>query len=245
MAAFLNVCRYTPTAGSTTDWTFSAAVTGYQSPTAAGVVNGRLYKYRAESSDLSQWEIGEGAYNTGTGVLARTTVLFNSSGTTSKINFSAAPQVAIVALKEDLLSVEEANAFTAGQKTQARSNIGAPLGDDSAFTSYSPSVTASVGSPTTVSATGRYKQVGKIVFVQFHVTVTTVGTAAGQMLVTLPAVSVSTYYYTGAVYHSGNNKSGAFTVVPGSTNGVTYDATGTTWWASGATLEGSVFYEVP
>lgn len=125
MAAFLDVCRYTPTAGSTTDWTYSAAVTGYQSPTAAGVVNGRLYKYRAESADLSQWEVGEGAYNTGTGVLARTTVLFNSAGTTSKINFSTVPQVAIVALKEDLISIEEANSFSTAQQDQARTNINA------------------------------------------------------------------------------------------------------------------------
>lgn len=127
MAAFLDVCRFNPTAGGTSDWTYSTAVTGYQSPTAASVINGRLYKYRAESADLSQWEVGEGAYNTGTGVLARTTVLFNSSGGTSKINFSATPQVAIVALKGDLISIEEANSFTAAQRSQARTNISAPL----------------------------------------------------------------------------------------------------------------------
>jgi hypothetical protein len=123
MAAFLDVCRFNPTAGGTTDWTYSTPVTGYQSPAAANVVNGRAYKYRAESADLSQWELGEGAYNTATGVLARSTVLYNSSGTTAKINFSAAPQVAIVALKEDLLSIEEANSFTDAQKQQARQNI--------------------------------------------------------------------------------------------------------------------------
>jgi len=127
MAAFLNVCRFNPTAGGTTDWTYSSAVTGYQSPAAANVVNGRLYKYRAESIDLSQWELGEGAYNTSSGVLARTTVLSNSSGTTSKINFATVPQVAIVALKEDLISIEEANGFTAVQRSQARANISAPL----------------------------------------------------------------------------------------------------------------------
>ncbi len=124
MAAFLDVCRFTPSAGGTTDWTYAAAVTGYQSPAAAGVVNGRLYKYRAESTDLSQWEVGEGAYNTSSGVLTRTTVLFNSSGTTAKINFAAAPQVAVVALKEDLISIEESNGFTTTQQAQARSNIG-------------------------------------------------------------------------------------------------------------------------
>ena len=128
MAAFLDGCRFNPTAGGTTDWTFSSAVTGYQSPAAANVVNGTLYKYRAESADLSQWEFGEGAYNTSTGVLARTTVLYNSSGGTSKINFSTVPQVAIVVLKEDLISIEEANNFTSVQQAQARHNIGTCIG---------------------------------------------------------------------------------------------------------------------
>src|ERR1700730_3290540 len=115
MAAFLNACRFYPTVAGTNDWTYSSAVAGYQSPTAAGAVNGSVYKYRAESPDLSQWELGEGAYNSGTGVFARTTVLFNSSGTTVKINFLTVPQVAIVPLKEDLISIEEANNFTSTQ----------------------------------------------------------------------------------------------------------------------------------
>lgn len=101
MVGFLTACRFNPTAGSTTDWTYSSAVGGYQSPTAAQVVNGQTYRYRAESADLTQWEVGEGPYNTGTGVLARTTVKFNSSGGTSKINFSTTPQVAIIVTADD------------------------------------------------------------------------------------------------------------------------------------------------
>ncbi|MGJ5036976.1 hypothetical protein [Bradyrhizobium sp. HKCCYLR1023] len=128
MAAFLDICRFLPTTGGTTDWTYAAAVQGYQSPAAAGAVNGRLYKYRAESADLTQWEVGEGAYASSTGTLARTTILFTSAGTTAKVNFSAAPQVAIVALKEDLVSIEEANVFTSTQQAQARSNIAAAAG---------------------------------------------------------------------------------------------------------------------
>jgi hypothetical protein len=113
MAEFLDICRFIPTAGGSADWTFAAAATGYQSPAAAGAANGAVYRYRAESSDLSQWEIGYGAYNSSTGVVARSSVLFNSSGNTSKINFSAVPQVAIVALAEDLPSLTKAsNAFT-------------------------------------------------------------------------------------------------------------------------------------
>lgn len=105
MASFLDVCRFTPTLGGTTDWTVSAAVTGYQTPVGAGAVDGAIYRYRAESADLSQWEVGYGAYTVAGTVLARTTVLFNSAGTTAKISFSAAPQVAIVALAEDLIFI--------------------------------------------------------------------------------------------------------------------------------------------
>ncbi|UGA46657.1 hypothetical protein HU230_0011695 [Bradyrhizobium quebecense] len=124
-SSFLDVCRFNPTAGGTTDWTYSTPVTGYQSPAAAGAVNGAIYSYRAESADLSQWEVGFGAYNTGTGVLSRTTVLFNSAGTTAKINFSAAPQVAVVALAEDLLLFNAAMSLTVAQKAKARSNLSA------------------------------------------------------------------------------------------------------------------------
>ncbi len=131
MAAFLDCCRFNPTVGGTTDWTYSSAVTGYQSPASANAANSRVYKFRAESADLSQWELTEGAYNSSTGVFARTTVLYNSSstgtlqgGAGTKINFSTVPQVAIVALKEDLISLEEANSFTTTQKTQAQTNIG-------------------------------------------------------------------------------------------------------------------------
>jgi len=112
MALFVDGCRFNPTLGGTTDWTYSSAVTGYQGPAAANLLNGILYKYRAESADLSQWEFGEGAYNSTTRVVARTTVLSNSSGTGTltpgqsgagtKINFSTVPQVAIVALAEDM-----------------------------------------------------------------------------------------------------------------------------------------------
>jgi len=135
MAAFLDNCKFTPTAGGTTDWTYSAAVTGYQSPAAAGVVNGEKYKYLAISADLTQWEIGEGAYITSTGVLPRTTVLYNSSGTGiaagqsgagSKISFTLVPNVAVVGVKEDLLAFDEANSFSTTQQNRAQKNLGLP-----------------------------------------------------------------------------------------------------------------------
>jgi len=132
IASFLDVCRFNPTTGGTTDWTFSSAVNGYQSPSSAGVVNSATYRYRAESADLTQWEIGTGVYNTGTGVLTRATVLYNSSatgtgsgqsGAGTKINFTLTPQVAIVALREDFL------ALTTGQIPGTTTNDDASAGN--------------------------------------------------------------------------------------------------------------------
>jgi hypothetical protein len=108
MASFLDVCRFTAVSTGTGDFVVSAAATGYQTPASAQATDAAIYKYRAESADLSQWEVGYGAYTVSSTTLARTTVLYNSSGTQSKISFSAAPQVAIVGLAEDLSPIDGA-----------------------------------------------------------------------------------------------------------------------------------------
>lgn len=117
MADFITNCGFVPTLGGTTDWVFSLAVSGYQSPANAQAVNGATYVVRAQSADLTQWEYAAGAYNSGTGTFARTTVLYNSSGTGTKqggagtkINFASVPQiVAVVAVAEELLQAHTIN----------------------------------------------------------------------------------------------------------------------------------------
>lgn len=151
MAAFLDLCRFVASAGGTTDWTYSSAVSPYLSPTAAGATNSRTYKVRAESADLTQWEVSEGVYSSsGAGSFARTTVFYNSAGTGTlqsgagtKINFSAAPQVWVVASKRDLLSIEEANSFSAAQKAQALQNLGLDATPVTFATPANPSGTTS------------------------------------------------------------------------------------------------------
>lgn len=59
-----------------------------------------------------------------------------------------------------------------------------------AWTSYTPSVAAGGGAFTTVSATGRYKQIGKTVFLSIIVTITANGTANTYFTVTAPAAAV-------------------------------------------------------
>jgi hypothetical protein len=165
---FLDACRFFPTAGGTTDWTFSAAVQGYNSPALANAANGVLYVVRAESADLSQWELSEGAYSTaGAGSFARTTVLYNSSGTGTlqsgagtKISFNAAPQVAVVALKQDLFRKTDVLgasqvAVQADQETATSTTLAVTPGTQQ----YHPSAPkawvrfdANTGTPTIVSS---------------------------------------------------------------------------------------------
>lgn len=116
VALFADLVRFSPTAGGTSDWTYSAAIQGYQSPTAGGMISGQNYKYRAESADLSQWEVGEGSWNGA--ILTRATVLYNSSGSTSKISFTVAPQVAVVALNPDIQNAKRTRTvLTSGSGT--------------------------------------------------------------------------------------------------------------------------------
>lgn len=117
--AFLDACGFNPASGGTGDFVVSAAVTGYQTPTSAGATNGAVYSYRAQSTDLSQWEVGFGAYTSGTTTLARTTVVASSTG--SKVNFTAPPSVYVTALSVDLLN---ASLFTSGTMPTARLPLG-------------------------------------------------------------------------------------------------------------------------
>lgn len=111
MVGFLDVCKFTAASNGTGDFVVSAAVTGYQTPAGAGAINGTVYRYRAESADLTQWEVGYGAYTSGSVTLARSTVLFNSSGTTAKISFTVAPSVGVVLLAEDVVDQSNSPSF--------------------------------------------------------------------------------------------------------------------------------------
>ena len=97
--SFSDVTRFTAASAGSGSFVVSAAVTGYQTPLTAGASNFN-YHYRAESADLTQWEVGLGAYTSSNTTLTRTPI-FNSGGGSSVITFSAAPQVAFVFLAED------------------------------------------------------------------------------------------------------------------------------------------------
>ena len=141
-------------------------------------------------------------------------VLSKTSGTDMAFTWIAqddsnAIQNAIVDAKGDLIGAT-------ANDTPARLAVGTNYGflqadsaqatgllwNNAAWTTYTPTVTATTGSFTTVSATGRYTRVGKLAVVQFSVTITTNGTAAGQVVVTAPFGALASSTYMGVVRES-------------------------------------------
>ena len=62
-----------------------------------------------------------------------------------------------------------------------------------AYTAYTPTITASSGTFTTVSGAGYWTQVNKVVFGYVTIAITNNGTASGAVLFTLPTATRNTY----------------------------------------------------
>jgi hypothetical protein len=90
--------------------TLGGAVAGYQSFAVVG--NGNTTYYCIVNS--SQWEVGIGTYSTTGPTLARTTVLSNSSGTTSPITLSGASNVFVTYPSEKSISYDANDVATIG-----------------------------------------------------------------------------------------------------------------------------------
>lgn len=88
------------------------------------------------------------------------------------------------------------------------------LVDNSAWTPYTPTVTCSTSGTITTFAstpTGRSKIVGKTVFLQANVVITTVGTCLGNLNLTVPAtVNATGNAYVGSGYNLNTNLSVPF-----------------------------------
>ena len=113
-----------------------------------------------------------------------------------------------------------------------------------AWTSYSPSVASVVGTITTSSATGRYRQVGKTVTATATVTITNKGTGAGSLLVGLPVTAFNSNYAGASMEVAVSGKSGPAIIFGGGTtmSAQAYDGT-TTFIANGAIVVLTITYE--
>jgi hypothetical protein len=118
-----------------------------------------------------------------------------------------------------------------------------PGGSSYTWTSYTPTISSQSGSITTYTSTGKYLTLDKAIFFIFNVTLTTVGTATGNLNVTLPFTSVGSS--VGSVFESNNfGTSGTVAISGNSSIGFTRNYAGTTWFTNGVVLVGSIFYEV-
>jgi len=75
---------------------------------------------------------------------------------------------------------------------------GVVVGDSEDWTTYTPVITAAIGTFTSVSATGRYKQMGKTVSFTMLIDITTAGTATSGIVATLPFTSANHDYICSA-----------------------------------------------
>jgi hypothetical protein len=62
---------------------------------------------------------------------------------------------------------------------------------ESFWTSYTPSVSPSSGTFTSVSPSGRYKQIGKTVLLSASINFTNIGTGTGALIVSLPPIGAA------------------------------------------------------
>jgi hypothetical protein len=102
-------------------------------------------------------------------------------------------------------------------------------------------ITATAGTPTSVSAVGKYVKIGKTVHIRVVITVTTKGTAAGSIIGALPISVVERSVGLAADYNAGAPM-GFASFTGGSFYLVKYDAT--TFWADGAKVTLTGTYEV-
>lgn len=90
----LNGCKFVTATTGTADFDDGVAVTGWRNLSDAGAVNGVVYPYRAQAAGNTEWEHGLGTYNSGSGLIERTTI-YESSNSDAKVDFSEAPTVLI------------------------------------------------------------------------------------------------------------------------------------------------------
>ena len=88
--------KETTTTGGTGTVTLAGAVAGFQSFSAIG--NGNSTYYTITDATNGTWEVGIGTYTSSGTTLSRDTVLSNSAGNTSRINFSSGTQNVFVTL---------------------------------------------------------------------------------------------------------------------------------------------------
>jgi hypothetical protein len=115
----------------------------------------------------------------------------------------------------------------------------------SGLTAYTPTVTASSGSITSVTANGYWLRLGKLVFVSFNFKITNNGTGSGNLQMSLP------YTNTANVRHTGTSQetdvlgfNAILYVLPSTATAVFNQISGAYCGGTGNRLQGQIWYEV-
>lgn len=118
--------------------------------------------------------------------------------------------------------------------------------DQSAWTAYTPTITAQTGTPTTVTATGRYKQIGKTVLLNITVAISNIGTAGSNLIASLPLTAAVLNFTGSSAEVAATAKSGGAAINTNSQTTVfCRDAATASYWVNGYTVVIGIIYEIP
>lgn len=140
------------------------------------------------------------AGNVGIGVVPNATARLDVSDTNARLRFDLSTTTTVLYATNAAANAYQAlrsqasqhEFFTASNERLRIDNAGLITGTGTslgAWTAYTPTVTSGTGTLTTVSASGYYCQIGKIVHLRARITLTTNGTGATDLRMTMPVAA--------------------------------------------------------
>lgn len=117
-----------------------------------------------------------------------------------------------------------------------------------AWTSFTPTVSASSGTITTYSVAARYSLSGKVCVATYQIDLTNVGTASGTLIVTAPfaarTISPTIAFVGSATENNNTGKGGYANLYQGTSNILSRDSDFVTWFSNSNRVAISILYEV-
>ena len=113
-----------------------------------------------------------------------------------------------------------------------------------AWTTYTPTVTATTGSYTTITVNGAHQRIGKTCVLRAYIQVDSVGTAAGSMIVTLPFQAASYRQSGTGADLAVSGYAASVLVEPSATTAIVRKYDFTTFWSTNTGVGIQITYEV-
>lgn len=115
-----------------------------------------------------------------------------------------------------------------------------------AWTNYTPTVTAAAGTPTTITKNGYYKTIGKTVFIKCVVVITDKGTASGNIIFSLPSgmTSANNISSVGSCYSVTTGDNGKARTAANATTIDCAKYENSSLWVNGYTVECTIIVEI-